>query len=98
MLSSVAVAIGVASLVLISAVGNGAYIVAEEELAKLGIDGLSIRLEDTEDKTLEADFAELLERNVDGIVSAMPFKLKYGSSRLLKASNDAVIWVSARKD
>ena len=92
MLSSVAVAIGVASLVLISAVGNGAYIVAEEELAKLGIDGLSIRLEDTEDKTLEADFAELLERNVDGIVSAMPFKLKYGSSRLLKASNDAVIW------
>ena len=32
--------------------------------------------EDTEDKTLEADFAELLERNVDGIVSAMPFKLK----------------------
>lgn len=92
LLSSIAVAIGVASLVLISAVGNGAYVMAEEELAKLGIDGLSLRLEDTDEKEMDASYAELLEKNVQGIQSAMPFKLKYGSSRLLKASSDAVIW------
>ncbi len=92
LLSSVAVAIGVASLVLISAVGNGAYTVAESELDKLGIDGLSLRLEDTDEKSLDAEYAELLEEHVSGIRSAMPFKLKYGSSKILKTNNDAVIW------
>lgn len=92
LLSSVAVAIGVASLVLISAVGNGAYVMAEAELSKLGIDGLSLRLEDTEVKDMDASYAELLEQHVPGVQSAMPFKLKYGCSRLLKTTSDAVIW------
>ena len=92
LLSSVAIAIGVASLVLIAAVGNGAYTVAESELAKLGIDGLSLRLEDADSKELDAAYAEALEADVPGVRSAMPFKLKYGSSKLLKATNDTVIW------
>lgn len=92
LLSSIAVAIGVASLLLISAVGNGAYTAAETELGKLGIDGLSIRLEETKDSVLEPDYADFLEKNVAGISSTMPFKLKYGSGRLLKNSSDAVIW------
>lgn len=92
LLSSVAIAIGVASLVLISSVGNGVYTVAESELAKLGIDGLSLRLEDTDMTDLDAAYAEALEEAVPGVQSAMPFKIKYGSSKLLKTTSDTVIW------
>ena len=91
-LSAIAIAIGVASLVIISAVGNSAYQVAESELGKLGIDGLSLRLDGAAEETLEANYAEVLEKEVEGVRVAMPFRLKYGSSQLLKKGGDTVLW------
>lgn len=90
-LAVLAVAIGVASFFLIASVGSGVYVLAEEELSRLGIDGLSLRLEG-ENASIDPAYARRLMRDVPGIQSAMPFCLEYGSSKLLYQKEDAVLW------
>jgi len=90
-LAVLAVAIGVASFFLISAVGSGVYVLAEEELSRLGIDGLSLRLEG-EETALDPGYAQKLAREVPGVWHAMPFRLEYGSSKLLYEATDTVLW------
>ena len=90
--SSLAIAIGIASLVLISAVGKGTYGLAEEELSRLGIDGLSLRLEDTENNILDPSFAALLEGQIRDVQSAMPYKIKSGSMQMLSTTDSALVW------
>ena len=91
-LSSIAVSVGIASLVLVSAAGRGAYEMAGTELARLGIDGWVLHLENTDDHTLDPVSAQLLEEHVPGIDSTMPLKWKTGTVQLLFHTEGAVIW------
>ena len=92
MLSAAAIAVAITSLILISAVGNGTVQLAGEELDRLGVDGLSLYLDETEDRALDPDCAVLLEKNVPGVRSSMPYKLKIGTAQLMTTCENAVIW------
>jgi putative ABC transport system permease protein len=89
------IAIGVASVIVIGAIGNGAKLAVNAQLDGLGINGINI----SEEKQNFADLGALMTQDdlktclsVQGVNSAMPLIMQEGDTVLLGQQKDAVIW------
>lgn len=91
-LTAMAVAIGVSSVMLIVSLSAGGQQTIENELDKLGIHGLTVFSKDASGYPLTASDAAVLQERIPEIVNAAPIVLEYASYRLKHTDGDAVIW------
>jgi len=89
------IAIGVASVIVIGAIGNGAKLAVNAQLDSLGVNGINIE----EDKQNFADLGALLTQDdlktclsVQGVSAAMPLIMQEGDAVLRGQQSDSVIW------
>lgn len=87
--------IGVASVIVIGAIGNGATAAVNKQLDSLGINGVNISQEKTNIYDLTAtlsddDFKTCL--SVNGVYCAMPLIMQTGNAVLRGNQKDAVLW------
>ena len=87
--------IGVASVIIIGAIGNGAKLAVNKQLDSLGINGVNIsqiknNIYDLAATMSDADLKTCL--NVNGVKSAMPLIMQTGDAVLRENQKDAVIW------
>jgi putative ABC transport system permease protein len=93
-LSALAVAIGAASILLISSIGEAGRQAVLTQLEKLGISGLTLYSNsvDSSAQPLTIADADYLNRNIDGVLHAMPLIIKYGEYGLKNWRGSAVAW------
>lgn len=93
-LSVLAVAIGVASIFLISSIGETGRSAVQTQMEKLGISGLTLYESalDSSAQPLTVSDAEYINRNVEGVLHAMPLTVQYGEYRLKNWKGNTVVW------
>lgn len=89
------IAIGVASVIIIGAIGNGATIAVNGQLDSLGINGINIsqkreNVNDTNAVMTQNDLKYCL--GVKGVDSAMPLIMQEGNATLKGEQKSAMIW------
>ena len=88
------ISIGVASVIIIGAIGEGGKTAVSGELDSLGINGLSISARGNADtispKILYDDVKNCL--SIKGVNSAMPIIMQMGTSTIHGKENEALVW------
>jgi len=94
LLAVFAIAVGIASLSIISCLSNSGIQVVEHELDSLGIDGLTMYIQKrtSEDIVMNPEYAQTIENNIRTVQCAMPFSYQYGSIRKNTHTISAMIW------
>lgn len=87
--------IGVASVIVIGVIGNGATVAVDAQLDSLGINGVNISKErnniyDLTKTISDDDFQTCL--NIEGVSSAMPLIMQTGNAVLKGYQKDAILW------
>lgn len=87
--------IGVASVILIGVIGNGAKFAVDQQLDGLGINGIDITAQKSSYDDLAATLSQedlALCKGVDGVAAAMPLIMQEGDAVLRNMQKDALVW------
>ncbi|MBC8535585.1 ABC transporter permease [Feifania hominis] len=94
-LTILGIIIGISSVLIITAFGNGGKVLIANELNQLGIDGLSVRAKYEEvglADMLRSDDVEYLQQSVSAIETAMPYAITYSTCMVHSTESETVIW------
>lgn len=87
--------IGVASVIIIGAIGNSAKLAVNDQLDSLGINGVNIsqQKENVNDLTAKLTYADLKTcQSVKGVKAAMPLIMQVGNAVFRGTQKDTVLW------
>ena len=90
-LSICAISIGIAAVILITGLGSSTKEYVQKKIADLGVDGLSLRI-DEGIPALNPDLAYELEQQFDDIDSCLPFVYDVANALLCKRSGTVMSW------
>ncbi len=93
-LTIAAISIGVASVILITSLGEGGKSAIAGELDGLGINGITVFASGTEDgaPAIYPEDVKRIENRVKSIKKAMPLNLEYAAISIKNISGGAVLW------
>lgn len=87
------IAIGMASVVIIGAIGNGGKEAISNELNSLGLDGITIGMDTSVSMSVDLSQNELDKiRSMSSVEDAMPIVTCYTKSEICGKKSDAIVW------
>lgn len=90
-LSVCAISIGIAAVILITGLGSSTKLYTQEKIADLGVDGLSLRVDDGI-PMLDPGLSYELEQQFDDVDSCLPFVYDIANALLCKRSSTVMSW------